>query len=97
MSLEAKLERKVVAWCKANGVLTYKFSSPSQRGVPDRICIGKKGILFLELKAPGKKPTALQMREIRRINDTGNVTTQAHWADAVETATDLIRFCVLKK
>jgi hypothetical protein len=31
--LERDIEAKAVKWAKANGWLTYKFVSPSQRGV----------------------------------------------------------------
>jgi len=65
---ESDIERKVAAYCKKNGLLTYKFVSPSSRGVPDRIIMGRDRILFLELKQPNKKPTALQEHEINRIN-----------------------------
>ena len=73
---ESALERKVVKWCSEHGVLTYKFVSPNNRGVPDRIIICNGHILFLELKQPGKKPTKLQLREMRRLQDAGC------WVDA---------------
>ena len=87
---ESELERKLVEWAGDNGTLTYKFSSPSQRGVPDRIFLGKGGTLFIELKAPGKKPTKLQLREIYRINEYGNLTTAAAWSDNLEGAKLLV-------
>lgn len=93
---EAELERKLVAWAKEQGAWTRKFSSPSQRGVPDRIFIGKAGVLFLELKAPGKKPTELQLREINEINKHGGPTTAAMWSDDLEGAKQIITlFCIL--
>ena len=50
----------------------YKFSSPGRRGVPDRMFINTRGrICFLELKAPGKKPNALQQREMKLMRDRG--------------------------
>jgi len=42
--------------------------------------------LFLELKALGKKPTALQLREMERINNASNTTTKATWADSFDEA-----------
>jgi hypothetical protein len=68
---EAHLEKKLVAFCREHGLLTYKFASPSHRGVPDRIIMGRGKVMFLELKRPGNKPTALQEREQRRITDCG--------------------------
>lgn len=44
------------------GGKAYKFVSPGNPGVPDRIVILPDGrILFVELKAPGKVSTPLQL------------------------------------
>jgi hypothetical protein len=37
---EAGIERRVVKYCNDHKLLTYKFTSPAHRGVPDRIIIG---------------------------------------------------------
>lgn len=45
--------------------LCWKFVSPGMAGVPDRIVIPPWGrVIFVELKAPGKKPRKLQ--KVRR-------------------------------
>lgn len=75
---EAQLEKKLVAFCREHGLLTYKFASPSHRGVPDRIIMGGGKVMFVELKRPGNTPTALQERERRRITDHG---VCAFWTD----------------
>jgi len=75
---ESALEAKIVKYCRENGILTYKFSSPSQRGVPDRVMMKDGKVLFLEVKAPGKEPTKLQIHEIEKIRKSGVV---AAWAD----------------
>lgn len=90
---ESDLERQVVAYCKKVGALTYKFISPSHRGVPDRIVIGSRGVLFLELKAPGKKPTALQLREIYLINNFKSHAIAA-WVDDYDQAKNLIDWII---
>ena len=90
--LEREIERDLVKWAKANGVLTYKFSSPANRGVPDRIFIANGFTLFLELKRLKKEPTTLQHREIKRINDAGGV---ADWAAGYDDAVDRIIFHLL--
>ena len=62
--LESKIERALVARVKALGGTCEKFTSPSRRAVPDRIVTLSGGrIIFIELKAPGKKPTALQLKD----------------------------------
>ena len=85
--LESELESKVVKLCKLNNLVTYKFSSPSNRGVPDRIIICKGSVLFLELKQRGKKPTPLQLHEIERLRSAG---CKADWADTYDRASDII-------
>ena len=60
-------------WCKRQKYLTYKFVSPNNRGVPDRIVMHNGEILFVEFKAPGKHPTPLQEYEHRRIGDAGHL------------------------
>lgn len=59
---EKVLERKLVDKIKKLGGHAYKFVSPNQRGVPDRLCVLPHGItVFVELKTTGKKPTKLQV------------------------------------
>ena len=54
------------------GGLAYKWTSPGTAGVPDRIVVFPGGgVHFIELKAPGKTPTALQARQISRLADVG--------------------------
>ena len=81
--LEREIEKKIAAWAKRNGVYTRKFTSPSHRGVPDRIFIANGETLFLELKVEGKKPTKLQLKEIDKINQAGGC---ADWAVGFEEA-----------
>jgi Holliday junction resolvase len=40
-------------------------------GVPDLLCIRRGTALFLEVKQPGKKPTAIQVRRMAEIESTG--------------------------
>lgn len=62
--IEQYLKRQV----EKIGGLAYKFSSPGNRAVPDRVCLFKGGeTIFIECKAPGKKPTPLQRQVIRKI------------------------------
>jgi hypothetical protein len=58
---EKLIERKLREAVKAKGGKAYKFTSPSNSGVFDRIVLmpGKQ-IWFVETKTTGKKLTALQ-------------------------------------
>lgn len=62
--LERDVEKAFVKRVKALGGMAEKFTSPARRSVPDRIVTMPDGqIIFVELKAPGKKPTEAQERD----------------------------------
>jgi len=66
--LEKQIESKVVKKAKELGFLTYKFSSPSNRGVPDRIFISPHGeVFFIEFKSEKGRLTKLQEKTIKDI------------------------------
>ena len=59
--LEKEIEKKIVNYAKSKNFLAYKFTSPSNRSVPDRLFISPTGnIFFIEFKRKGKIPTKLQ-------------------------------------
>lgn len=89
---EAQIERQVVHFCRQNWLLTYKFTSPAHRGVPDRIIMAGGKVLFLELKQVGKQPTPLQMREMENINaHSACHEVVATWAAGLDDALAVIR------
>lgn len=64
---EREVEMKVCKYAKSKGFLVDKFTSPNNRGVPDRIFIAPPHILaFVEFKAPGGVPTSSQQRDHAR-------------------------------
>ena len=83
---ESVLEKYLVKRCKEAGILCYKFSSPAQTGVPDRILIRDGQVLFLELKREGEVPTKLQMHHLKSILNTG---VSAAWTDS-KAGVDLV-------
>ena len=57
--LESTVERHLREEAKKRKGTALKFVSPGMNGVPDRIVLMPDGkMAFVELKAPGKKPTA---------------------------------------
>ncbi|MFA6732277.1 MAG: VRR-NUC domain-containing protein [Sphaerochaeta sp.] len=59
---EQEIEMQLVRAVKKMGGRAVKFTSPGFDGMPDRLVLlpgGKCG--FVEVKAPGKKPRALQL------------------------------------
>jgi hypothetical protein len=83
--IEEYLRNKV----KASGGTAYKFTSPGNNGVPDRIIIlpGNR-ITFVELKAPGGKPTALQVNQHKRFRALG---CDVRVIDSKEQVDELLR------
>ena len=80
--LEKHIEKKVCDYAKQQGCLVFKFTSPNNRSVPDRIIIAPGGkVGFLELKRPGNKPTPLQADTLRKLKEQG---CHAGWTDSVE-------------
>ena len=61
-ALEKTVERYLVKRVKEAGGMAPKWVSPGMSGVPDRIVFLPGGrILFVEVKAPGKKLRPLQV------------------------------------
>jgi hypothetical protein len=62
---ESAIEKYLVSRVKAAGGIALKWSAPGNNGVPDRIVFLPDTFLtrliFVELKAPGKLPTKLQL------------------------------------
>lgn len=69
---EKDIEADLCDMIKSFGGTAYKFTSPARPSVPDRLCVLPKGLMFFaELKAPGKKPTEAQQREISKLQTLG--------------------------
>lgn len=71
MKPEGEIESYLVNQSEKRGILCYKFVSPGNRGVPDRILIGNGKTVFVELKAPGEEPRPLQEYVIKKMKKAG--------------------------
>jgi hypothetical protein len=60
---EISVERKVVAYAKRSGWFVRKVAWIGHVGAPDRVFIRKGTTVWIEFKAPGKKPRASQLAE----------------------------------
>ena len=70
--LERQIESHLTSMAKKRGGLALKWVSPAFAGVPDRIVFHGNGkITFVELKAPGKHQTPLQVRVSQMLRDLG--------------------------
>lgn len=77
--LERDIEAYLVKRCKEIGALCDKFVSPQRRSVPDRLITFSGRVLFVELKATGKKPTEAQVRDHERRRTAG---AEVVWLDS---------------
>jgi hypothetical protein len=86
---ERDVEQALVAAVEAAGGLALKFTSPGRRSVPDRVVIlPGQPVVFVECKAPGKAPTAAQLREHKRIEAAGG---RVYVADNILSARTFVR------
>lgn len=70
--LETYVERRLVTGIKELNGRAYKFTSPGNSGVPDRMCVLPKGrIIFVELKRPGGKLSPLQANQQKKLRRMG--------------------------
>lgn len=84
---ESAIEKKVCAYAKSKGWLHFKWSSPGQKGVPDRIFMKRGKVFFVEFKDTGKEPTTLQSVVINKIRRQG---FDVYVIDSVEQGKKLI-------
>lgn len=69
---ERDLEARLVREVRRRGGLTYKFTSPGQVGVPDRIVILPGGaVWFLELKTETGRLSRTQYHQLQRLRGMG--------------------------
>ena len=70
--LERDLEQRLRQAITIKGGLALKFVSPSMVGVPDRLILLKGGrVWFVEVKAPGRKPTPKQLKVHKMLRELG--------------------------
>lgn len=53
------------------GFICLKVTVGNMPGFPDLIAMRAGEVLFIEVKAPGRKPTRLQEYQIKRLRDEG--------------------------
>lgn len=70
--LEKELEKIFCKMVKLAGGRAYKFTSPGNAGVPDRLVVMPNGVVaFAELKQKGKEPRPSQLMQIDRLRNLG--------------------------
>lgn len=84
---ESTLERRLVREVERIGGLAPKWTSPGNRGVPDRLVILPGGrTVYVEMKAPGKPLHPLQAKWARTLRGMG------HRVYKIDSDEDIDRF-----
>ena len=79
---ESAIEKAVVASAKAAGWIALKLNGPGDKGKPDRLFLKDGRAVFVEFKAPDKRPTALQEQFLERLRAAGFSAVVVDDADA---------------
>ena len=69
--LESEIEKRLVREIRRAGGMAYKFVSPGNTGVPDRIVILPGEIIFVELKTETGRLSQAQTRQIKKLRSLG--------------------------
>ena len=69
--MERQLENACVKWAKGAGWISLKMNVMGQRGWPDRMFIKGGKVVFVEFKAPSKKPNKLQANMLQTLRNAG--------------------------
>lgn len=86
---ERDVEKYLVMRVKAAGGEVRKLKWIGRHGAPDRLVFLPKGrLIFVEVKAPGKKPEEHQHREILKLMQRGQSVRVVDSFEAVEVLID---------
>ncbi|MCQ9371197.1 VRR-NUC domain-containing protein [Corynebacterium sp. 35RC1] len=88
---EQAIEQHLKKAVDAIGGLCWKFTSPGITGVPDRICIHRGRVIFVELKAPGRLPRPIQRRRIQQLKDHGIEVVVVDSVEGAKEVADALR------
>lgn len=84
MTPEGVIESYLTSRCEKLGFLCYKFVSPGNKGVPDRIVIGNGKTIFIETKKPGGAPRELQEYVMKKMKKSGAIVYVADTKENVD-------------
>ena len=89
---ESQIESRLTQGVKALGGIAYKFVSPGNVGVPDRLVILPGGkVLFAELKTDKGRLSPMQAHQIRELQRRGAETWVVHGEDGLKSFLEACR------
>lgn len=89
---ERDTERYLRDTAKKHAGMAEKFTSPSKRSVPDRVCTlpcFEPHVQYVEVKAEGKEPTDAQARDHKKRRAAGGIV---HVIDTKQGVDDFFHF-----
>lgn len=89
--IENQVENYLIKKISALGGKAWKFVSPGNAGVPDRLITYNSKAFFVEVKRPGGKPRALQKATVAQIRATGMKVYCISTKAQVDELTNLMR------
>lgn len=76
-----------------NPDITKVYVTPMHnRGFPDLLISTDLGVFFIEVKAPGNKPTRLQSAKLNSLKEGGQDSVFCYWVDCDPVEPNLLRF-----
>lgn len=85
MDGEKSIEQYLVKKVRDAGGRAYKFVSPGNSGVPDRLVIFPSGaVIFCELKCAGGRLSALQKNQIGRLRELKQTVGVIHSKEEID-------------
>lgn len=86
---EKQIEKRLRNKINKQGGIAAKFTVPGMTGMPDRLVLLPGGqIVFIELKAPGKKLRPLQQKRFQQLKKLGFRVLKI---DSVKDVDDFVR------
>ena len=90
--VEKDVENHLVKQCAAAGFLIRKVQWVGHNHAPDRLIMTKGKTIWVELKAPAKKPASGQLREHARMRIAGQNVTVVDSKDAVDKLIEELKY-----
>lgn len=87
---ERTIEHQLKKAIEASGGLCWKLVCPGTTGVPDRICLTRNRVVFVELKAPGKQPRPIQVRRMNQLRQQGFTALVVDSIDGIQEVLDAL-------
>ena len=83
---ESAIQHKIIDYLKSIGGYPVKVVAATLSGNPDIICCYRGRFVAIEVKQPGKNPTALQKLKMERIAEAGGIAFTARSVSDVKEA-----------